>query len=133
MSGRVFRAPMVGGVERALDVGICGMTADDERSARRVDRFADVPDGSLVWTRGTDGEYFVGHLTGRLRHDDSDEAVATGLTEVRPCVWTDHPVPEHEVPAATLQTFARGGRNFQETHDPAVWAQSVEVWRRRGR
>ncbi|WP_299574924.1 GAF domain-containing protein [uncultured Williamsia sp.] len=109
------------------------MTAVDERGARRVERFADVPDGSLVWTRDADSEYFVGRLTGPLRHDDSDEAVAVGLTEVRPCTWTDQPVPEHEVPAATLQTFARGGRNFQETHDPDVWSQSVEVWRRRGR
>ncbi len=132
-TGHVYRAPMVDGVRRALELGLCGMSAHDERGERRVDRFAEVPDGSFVWTRDADGEYFVGRLMGPLRHDDSDEAVAAGLTEIRPCVWTDQPVPEHEVPAATLQTFARGGRNFQETHHPDVWAQSVEVWRRRGR
>lgn len=130
MSGRVFRAPMVGGVQRALALGICGMTAHDERSARRVDRFAGVPDGSFVWTRDADGAHFVGQLAGPLRHDESDEAVAAGLTEIRPCTWIEQPIPEHEVPAATLATFARGGRNFQETHDPDVWARSVEVWRR---
>ena len=133
MTGRVFRAPMVGGAHRALDVGICGMTADDERAVRRLERFADVPDGSLVWTRDADGEYFVGRLEGPLRHDESAEALAAGLTDIRPCAWTEDPVPEHQVPAATLRTFARGGRNFQETHDPEVWAQSLEVWRRRGR
>ncbi|MEH3154482.1 MAG: GAF domain-containing protein [Gordonia paraffinivorans] len=120
-------------MQRALDLGICGMSADDERSIRRVERFAQVPDGSLVWTRDADGEYFVGRLTGPLRQDHTADAVEAGLTEIRPCTWTEQPVPEREVPAATLATFARGGRNFQETHHPDVWAQSVEVWRRRGR
>ncbi|GAA1900325.1 GAF domain-containing protein [Williamsia serinedens] len=124
---------MIGGVQRALDLGICGMAADDERAIRRVERFAEVPDGAFVWTRDADGEYFLGRLTGPLRHDERDEAKAAGLTEIRSCTWTEQPVPEHEVPAATLATFARGGRNFQQTHHPDVWEQSLDVWRRRGR
>ena len=132
MTFAVYRAPMVGGVERALDCGVCGMSADDERSLRRVDRFEQVPDGSFVWTRTDDGEYFLGRLHGTLREDRTPDAIAAGLIFVRDCRWTADPVPEHEVPAATVQTFARGGRNFQQTHDPRVGTQSAAVWRSRG-
>ncbi|MCP2192874.1 GAF domain-containing protein [Williamsia deligens] len=131
-TGRVYGAPMVDGVRRALELGLCGMSAADERGVRRVERFAQVPDGSFVWTRTSDGDHFLGRLSGPLRDDLGDEAVASGLVHVRSCTWTDDPVPEREVPPATLATFARGGRNFQQTHDPAVWAQSAEIWRRRG-
>ncbi len=109
------------------------MSASDERSLQRVDRFEQVPDGSFVWTRTEDGGYFLGRLYGPLREDHSADAVAADLIYVRECRWTVDPVPEHEVPAATLQTFARGGRNFQQTHDPDVGRQSAVVWRSRGR
>jgi hypothetical protein len=133
MSDAVYRAPMPNGVERALTHGLCGMTANDERSLRRVERFAQVADGSFVWTRTQLGEYFLGRISGPLREDHSADAVAPNMTFVRDCEWTSEPVPEHEIPAATLRTFARGGRNFQQTHDPRVAAESASVWRARGR
>jgi hypothetical protein len=133
MSDAVYRAPMPNGVERALTHGLCGMTANDERSLRRVERFAQVADGSFVWTRTQLGEYFLGRISGPLREDHSADAVASNMTFVRDCEWTSEPVPEHEIPAATLRTFARGGRNFQQTHDPRVAAESASVWRARGR
>ncbi|MDI9893248.1 GAF domain-containing protein [Rhodococcus sp. IEGM 1381] len=133
MPGAVYRAPMPDGVERALTYGLCGMSADDERSLRRVERFEQVPDGSFVWTRTARGEYFLGRISGPLREDHSADAVASNMMFVRDCEWTGEPVPVHEVPAATLRTFARGGRNFQQTHDPQVAAESTSVWRTRGR
>ncbi|MDI9932771.1 GAF domain-containing protein [Rhodococcus sp. IEGM 1354] len=129
----VYRAPMSDGVERALTHGLCGMTANDERSLRRVERFERVADGSLVWTRTEHGEYFLGRISGPLREDHSADAVASNMTFVRDCAWIGEPVPELEVPAATLRTFARGGRNFQQTHDPQVGAESASLWRARGR
>ena len=123
---------MIGGVERALVTGVCGMSADDERSLRRVDRFEQVPDGSYVWTRTPDGDYFLGRLSGPLREDHRADAVAADLVYVRDCRWTTDPVPEREIPPATLRTFARGGRNFQQTHDPDVGTQSATIWRARG-
>ncbi|TXP70581.1 GAF domain-containing protein, partial [Escherichia coli] len=113
MPDAVYRAPMPDGVERALAYGLCGMAADDERSLRRVERFEQVPDGSLVWTRTERGEFFLGRISGPLREDRSADAVASNMIFVRDCQWTSEPVPERQVPAATLQTFARGGRNFQ--------------------
>ncbi|KQU55519.1 hypothetical protein ASG84_22250 [Rhodococcus sp. Leaf278] len=133
MSDAVYRAPMPDGIERALTYGLCGMAADDERSLRRVERFEQIPDGSFAWTRTVRGEYFLGRISGPLREDRSADAVASNLIFVRACVWTTEPVPESEVPAATLRTFARGGRNFQQTHDPRVAAESASVWRVRGR
>jgi hypothetical protein len=32
------------------------------------------------------------------------------------------------VPVAVAATFARGGRNFQRTHDAAAERRTVELW-----
>lgn len=129
----VYRAPMPNGVERALTYGLCGMSAEDERSLRRVERFEQAPVGSWIWTRTEHGEYFLGRISGPLREDRGDDAVASNMTFVRRCQWTSEPIPESEVPAATRRTFARGGRNFQQTHDPGVAAESAGVWQARVR
>ncbi|WP_127782628.1 GAF domain-containing protein [Rhodococcus sp. X156] len=152
----VFRAPMHSrredagpgpSVARALALGVCGTggvlslaPADlataveraaaelDERTARRLERFGAVPDGSFVWTRDAEGSYWLGRLDGPYRYDGSPEAAAVDLVHVRDCQWRETPVPEPEVPAATLQTFARGGRNFQQTHDGRVAEQTARLW-----
>lgn len=109
------------------------MSANDERSLRRVERFEQVADQSFVWTRTEHGEYFLGRISGPLREDHSADAVASNMIFVRDCEWIGEPVPERDVPAATLRTFARGGRNFQQTHDAQVGAEAASVWRARGR
>lgn len=139
-----FRAPMRSrrddvaegaAVARALDIGVCGLggrlpepptslaealgavsEAYDERSARRLERFAEAPDGSAVWTRDADGWYWSGTLNGPWRYDPAPEAFAVDLVHVRPCRWQDQPVPDLRVPSAVLETFARGGRNWQRIH-----------------
>src|SRR6476659_1924709 len=81
----VYRAPMRSRrddvdhgamIERALTLGLCGFgeAADDGRSARRVERFAEVDDGSFVWTRDTDGLYGRGRTVGPYFYDASDVA-----------------------------------------------------------
>jgi len=133
----VYRAPMRSrrdGVDpastrdRALSSGLVGFgqTGDDSRSARRVERFADVPDGAFVWTRDPDGLYWLGRIAGPYRYDD--RGADADLVHVRPCRWLDRPLPEHHVPAAVVATFARGGRNFQQTHDPDVGEQTQRLW-----
>lgn len=122
-------------VERALRLGICGVggrlteppadldeavravaRAHDERVARRLARFADAPDGSHVWTRDAEGWHWHGVLDGPWRHDDDPAAFEVDLVHVRPCRWDDEPTAEDRVPAAVLETFARGGRNWQRIH-----------------
>lgn len=114
-------------VERALRSGWCGVggrlptppagLADavrrvaetgGERVARRLERFAAVPVGAVVWTRDPDGGFHRGTLTGEWRYDGAAEAVAADLVHVRPCDWEPA-----DPPAAVLDSFARGGRNFQ--------------------
>jgi hypothetical protein len=136
----VYRAPMrsrrdhvepFAAVERALMVGLCGMgEALDERAVRRLERYAEVADGALVWTRDVDGLTYVGRLGGGHRRDDSAAAVAVDLVHVRDCEWRPGPVPDHELPPAVSRTFARGGRNFQQIHHPDVSRQSTDVWER---
>lgn len=136
----VYRAPMrsrrddidvQATIDRALAMGLVGFgEADgDDRLDRRVARFADVADGSFVWTRDTDGLFWLGRIDGPLFRDDAGAAV--DLVYVRPCRWSAEPVLEPEVPAAVLATFARGGRNFQQTHDTNVGEQSAAIWHAR--
>ncbi|AMO59835.1 Uncharacterised protein [Mycolicibacterium phlei] len=140
----VYRAPMrsrrdgldpQAALERALGRGLVGFgeagvdgPAALERLARRVERFAAVPDGSFVWTRDTDGRYRLGRVDGPYRYDDDPAAVDVDLVHVRPCVWVADAVSEADVPAAVVATFGRGGRNFQRTHDPDVGAQTARLW-----
>jgi hypothetical protein len=136
----VYRAPMrsrrddvdpFAAVERALTLGLCGMgEADDEPAARRLERFAAVPDGAFVWTRDVDGLTYLGRLAGELRRDASLEAVAVDLVHVRGCTWRQSPVPDQHLPPAVTCTFGRGGRNFQQIHDPDVARLTQALWDR---
>lgn len=131
----VYRAPMrsrrddidcAATLERAIATGVVGFGDDrPDRLDRRVARFADVADGSFVWTREAPGVYRLGRIGGPYRVDEAGTDV--DLMHVRPCTWS-RPVPEHRVPAAVLATFARGGRNFQQTHDATVGAESSALW-----
>jgi hypothetical protein len=133
----VFRAPMrsrrddvalQSTIDRALTLGLVGFgdAGADERLSRRIARFADVDDGSFVWTRDADGLFWLGRIDGPLLYDDDGATV--DLVHVRPCRWIAQPMLEQDVPAAVLNTFARGGRNFQQTHDVGVGPETQGVW-----
>ncbi|GAA1420113.1 GAF domain-containing protein [Agrococcus citreus] len=133
-------------VERALREGLCGFggvlprvptdpseaaasaAAFDERLARRIERFADAPEGAFVWTRDEGGFLWLGRIGGPWRYDDRADARAVDLVHVRDCAWLDTPTALQDVPPAVLATFARGGLNWQQTHDAHVSAQSARVW-----
>lgn len=133
----VYRAPLrsrrddidpQASFDRAMSRGLCGFGGDrdPERLARRVERFAQVPDGSFVWTRDGDGLYRLGRLDGPYVYDRDGESV--DLVHVRPCRWRRSPVVESQAPAAVLATFGRGGRNFQQIHDDQVGELSARLW-----
>ncbi|MDX6278779.1 MAG: hypothetical protein QOJ72_2907 [Nocardioidaceae bacterium] len=116
-------------VRRALELGVCGMgAADDERAGRRLERFEAAPTGSFVWTRDGGGHTYVGRLTGSLRTDPRGAPV--GLVHVRDCEWSATPVEPLLIPSGVAQTFARGGRNFQQIHTAGVEAETTALWQR---
>lgn len=116
-------------VGRALELGLCGMGAvRNERDQRRVERFADVPDESFVWTR-SDAGFHLGRLTGAAREDRSNEAVTADLVHVRPCEWLPEPVDPVLVPEQVRYAFSRGGRNFQRIGIPGSGDASARVWK----
>ena len=138
----VYRAPMrsrrddvdAGAtIERALSRGLCGFGGpqqpSDERLARRIERFRDVNEGSFVWTRDPNGLYWLGRIAGPYFYDASEEAVIVDLVHVRECDWLSTPLLDQKVPGAVIATFRRGGRNFQQTHDDAVGAETEQLWR----
>ena len=142
----VYRAPMrsrsaripddAAAVDRALARGVVGLgdRLDDnaavqrERLARRVDRFASAPDGAFVVTMDARGRVVLGRLVGPYSRDDSAEAHTVDLVHVRPCHWRPEPLGDEEVPAAVVQTFTRGGRNWQRVNDAHAERLLAEVW-----
>lgn len=121
-------------VERALRLGLVGIggildrppqdlehaLADvsesyGERVARRLERFAAVPEGCRVWTRDQEGRFWGGTIVGRWRYDDDAAALAADLVHVRETIWGTA-CEEHRAPPEVVASFARGGRNFQQIH-----------------
>jgi hypothetical protein len=124
-------------IAHALRLSVCGFgrlvtrPEDEQRLARRVDRFGEIPDGAFVWTRDADGLFWLGRIDGPYFYDDSAAAAAVDLVHVRPSTWLPTPLLESEVPAAVVATFARGGRNFQQIHDSGVGSESERIWHER--
>jgi hypothetical protein len=130
----VFRAPMRArghdappgtGAEFGLAHDLVGI---GDTAEARISRFASVPDGAFVWTRDTEGMYWVGRLAGPLHPAGAAAHETAGLTHVRAADWLDTPLGEHDVPEAVAATFARGGLNFQRTHGHAVERRTAEIW-----
>ena len=134
----IYRAPMRArdldvpagvGAEYGIAHRVVGIGAGrGDRAARMVHRFATLPDGVFVWTRDTRGAYHLGRITGPPREDRTADARAVGIRHVRPAAWLDRTFDESEIPAAVARTFARGGRNFQRTHDADGERQTAELW-----
>jgi hypothetical protein len=104
--------------------------AHGAKAARMLERFADLPDGTFVWTEGPDGGYHLGRIAGPWRYDDSPAARAVGIHHVRPARWLDRAIGDREVPAAVAHTFSRGGRNLQRTHDEEAERETAALWAR---
>ena len=102
-----------------------------DKAARMLRAFAELPHGTLVWTRA-DGFFHLGRISGPWRYDDSSEALKTGIHNVRAATWLSRPFGEDEVPPAVSATFARGGRNLQRTHDSAAERRTADLWEKWG-
>lgn len=139
----VYRAPMRSRddavelqptIDRARRLGVCGFgrlvsgAAEQERLVRRVARFAEVEDGSFVWTRDTDGWFWLGRVCGPYFYDADQPAARVDLVHVRRCEWLSRPILEQDVPPAVGATFRRGGRNFQEIHDASIGEETLAIW-----
>lgn len=117
------------GLSRGL-VAVGDSPQDGPRAARRLGRFAALSDGTFAWTRDADGRLWLGRIEGPLRSDRSPGARACGMRAVRPARWSARPIPDDEVPAPVLRSFARGGLNLQRIReaDPARVADLWTTW-----
>jgi hypothetical protein len=135
MRARDLEVAAGAGAEFGLSSGLVGIAVGrGEREARRLHRFATVPEGAFVWTRDRRSGYRLGQICpGGVREVQSDAAAgAVGITHVRAVRWLERVFAEDEVPAAVAQTFHRGGRNFQRTHDREAERLTAELWAREG-
>ena len=147
MRSRLDGIPVGAAVERALELGLCGMGGrlpdvpvslvdalvrtqehDGLRTARRLERFAAAFDGSFVWTRDVDGLLHLGRLHGPWVYDADPAAIEVDLVHVRACVWASDPIPDAHAPPPVLATFARGGRNWQRIRAEEASPLSARVW-----
>jgi len=145
----VYRAPMrardreVLGADHGLARGIVGIgdvlasppSSLDEavdaaarehgpKAGRMLRAFAELPDGTFVWTRAEDGSYRLGRIAGPWRYEESP----VGIVHVRPATWLDRPIGEDLAPPAVVQTFARGGRNLQRIRDERAERLTAQLW-----
>ena len=84
-----------------------------------IRRFAQVADGSLVWTRGQDGRFHLGEISGPWRYDASAAAARVDVHHVRPVVWAPSMLAE-SVPGAVIRAFSGRGSSFSEIHNDAA-------------
>ena len=103
-----------------------------QKAARMLNRFAELPAGTFVWTRTGDG-YRLGRITGPWRYDDSAKARRVGIHHVRAARWIERSFGGREVPRAVAATFVRGGRNLQRTHDAEAERLTAGLWEEHGR
>ena len=114
---------------KTLDEAILAAAdAHGDKAGRMLARFADLPDGVFVWTQTGDDEFRLGMIDGPWRYDDSKAARAVGLHHVRPATWLPGKFGTRQTPGAVVDTFARGGKNFQRTNDDEAEALSVKLW-----
>src|SRR4051794_37623993 len=65
---------------RSLDEAVeAAAETHGAKAARMLRAFAELPDGTFVWTRATDGAFHLGRIAGRWRYDDSPAARAVGI------------------------------------------------------
>lgn len=100
------------------------------KAVRMLERFAALPEGTLVWTRTGEDEFRLGSIEGRWRWDGSTAARAVGIHNVRTTRWLDRAFGEDETPRAVVATFERGGKNFQRTNDAEAEQASSRLWRK---
>ncbi len=112
-------------LEQAVDLAA---REHGEKAGRMLARFAELPDGTFVWTRLADDTYRLGRITGPWRYDDSGAARAVGIHHVRDAEWLDRPIGDDVVPAAVAATFARGGRNVQQIHGEGLADATTALW-----
>jgi hypothetical protein len=112
------------------DAVAAAASAHGDKAGRMLRGFAELPDGTFVWTRAADGLYRLGRIAGPWRYDDSAAAREVGIHHVRPATWLERPYGDDEVPAAVAATFARGGRNLQRIRDEHAERLTEEAWER---
>jgi hypothetical protein len=131
--GLVGTGDRLSSVPPSLEAAItAAIAAHGEKAGRMLRHFADLPDGTLVWTRVADGEYVLGRIAGPWFYDDSAAAREVGIHHVRRARWLEHPFGEDEVPVAVAETFARGGRNLQRVRSEHAERATAKLWARGG-
>ena len=100
----------------------------DRRGRQTVERFANAPTGSLIWTLHTDGTYRVGELAGPWRYDASAEAERLDCHQVRDTRWAPKRLLSSEIPGAVVRSFSQRGSSFSRIHDEAAQRYSHRLY-----
>lgn len=92
----------------------------DSRAAGTIRRFAEAPEGSLVWSRHTDGTWMLGRIAGPWEPDFSPAAIKTDMHQVRKCDWAPTRLLSERVPGKVIISFSYPGSSFSQIHNAAA-------------
>ena len=93
-----------------------------------VRRLHNMPVGALVWTRRTDGTFWLGRITGKWEYRAGPQARKLDMFNLRRCRW--HNVgAEDAVPGKILNNF-RPARTLNPVKDHASVDYSRRLWSR---
>jgi hypothetical protein len=94
------------------------LSADEwsRRQLSSVYALRNAPEGSLVWTRDTEGVYYLSQLTGEWEYIDTERARELDVNNSRPAHIVEVGA-EAEVPGAVVRRFSRQGSTLQRVHD----------------
>ena len=74
--------------------------------------------GDLIWTRTSDGVYYLGSISSEWRYDHSDDAINMDIANVRDCNWVKVGTVD-AVPGKVLTSFI-ASRTLQRIHDTTI-------------
>ena len=103
-------------------------TTHGEKAGRMLARFAELPDGVFVWTQTGDRTFRLGRVSGPWRYEESAAAREAGIHHVRPAEWLGAEIPLERTPLAVIDTFARGGLNFQRINDTGAESETAKLF-----
>lgn len=85
-----------------------------------------VHEGDLIWTRDTQGRYYLARVTGGWEYRETNEAERADIVNVVPCRIVDAGLSA-DVPGK-IQACFRPNRTIQRIIDPTAVRFSVERW-----
>lgn len=86
--------------------------------------------GDFVWTRHTDGKYWLARISGDYRYDGSKAAWKVDVHQTRRVEWILEGMNDLDVPGGVVRSFIGPGQSFRRIHDRATNQLTPYLWKK---